>query len=85
MYELSSKFGEITSFNPFAGASAVRVATTSTTIGANLLVSGATGGKVSVVKYQLMRTTPEAHALTPKRLNALDAVSGTVAAVLGGD
>jgi FtsP/CotA-like multicopper oxidase with cupredoxin domain len=85
MHELSSKFSEITSFAPFAGASSVRVATTSTTIGANLLVSGAPGGKVQIEKYELIRSTPQAHALTPKRLHAVEPVAGTAAAVLGGD
>ena len=40
----SAQFREIASFAPFAGSAGTRVATTSTTTGANLLVSGVAAG-----------------------------------------
>ncbi len=48
-------FREIASFNPFDGTSGTRVATTSTTTGADLLVSGVAsqGRSASVVRYEL--------------------------------
>jgi FtsP/CotA-like multicopper oxidase with cupredoxin domain len=85
MHEMASNFSEIASFEPFAGASRVRVATTSTTIGADLLVSGASGGKVQIEKLRLTRTNPQAHALTPRHVHAVWSGTGTAPAVLGGD
>jgi FtsP/CotA-like multicopper oxidase with cupredoxin domain len=52
-----SSFGVVASFNPFGGSSDVRVATTSTTIGADLLVSGAAAGRAQVVKYRFVRAS----------------------------
>ena len=50
-------FREIASFEPFDGSAGTRVATTSTTTGANLLVSGVAAGRTdaSVLKYELVR------------------------------
>ena len=55
-----ARFREIASFEPLAGSTGTRVATTSTTRGADLLVSGiAPGGTdASVVKYNLVRPNP---------------------------
>ena len=63
-------FREIASFNPFDGTSGTRVATTSTTHGAHLLVSGvASQGKgASVLKYDFVRPDAQATTLTAKRL-----------------
>ncbi|HWM31053.1 MAG TPA: multicopper oxidase domain-containing protein [Methyloceanibacter sp.] len=79
-------FSEIASFRPFEGGSGVSVATTSTTIGADLLVSGLFEGKTAQVrKYGLIRPEPEATTLVAKQLNMVvsDGVSGL--AGLGGD
>ena len=50
-------FREIASFEPFDGSAGTRVATTSTTTGANLLVSGVAAGgtDASVLKYEFVR------------------------------
>ena len=85
MHEMASNFSEIASFQPFAGASGVRVATTSTTIGADLLASGARGGTVQIEKFRLMRSNPEAHVLTAAHVHAISSGMGTAPAVLGGD
>ena len=63
-------FREIASFNPFDGASGTRVATTSTTTGAHLLVSGVAAGRsASVVKYESRR------GRTPRRRRCKHGVS----------
>ena len=64
-------FTDIAQFNPFEQASGVRVATTSTTVGADLLVSGIspTDKTVRVRKYQLSRPTAEADMLDAKQIN----------------
>jgi hypothetical protein len=85
MREMASSFGEIASFKPFAGASGVRVATTSTTIGADLLASGTRGGTVQIEKFRLTRSNPQARALTATRVHAISSGMGTAPAVLGGD
>ncbi|HKE35974.1 MAG TPA: multicopper oxidase domain-containing protein [Candidatus Baltobacteraceae bacterium] len=85
MHELASNFSEIASFAPFLGASGVSVATTSTTIGADLLASGVSNGTARVEKFRLTRSTPEAHELTAKPVHAVQSGSGTVPAVIGGD
>ncbi len=85
MHETTSHFSEIASFEPVAGASAVRVATTSTTIGADLLVSGAHAGGVHIEKFRLMRATPQARSLRATRLHAVWSGIGMDPAVLGGD
>ena len=53
-------FREMASFQPFDGFAGTRVATTSTTTGANLLVSGVAAGRTdaSVLKYEFVRPTP---------------------------
>jgi hypothetical protein len=79
-------FSEIASFRPFEGGSGVSVATTSTTVGSDLLVSGLFEGKTAQVrKYGLIRPEPEAITLVAKQLNMVvsDGVSGL--AGLGGD
>ncbi len=53
-------FREIASFNPFDGTSGTRVATTSTTTGADLLVSGVQDRSARVVKYAFARPNAQA-------------------------
>jgi FtsP/CotA-like multicopper oxidase with cupredoxin domain len=84
-HDMASNFSEIASFEPFAGASRVRVATTSTTIGADLLASGARGGTVQIEKFRFVRSSPQAHALTATRVHGVWSGMGTAPAVLGGD
>src|SRR5262249_3934 len=56
-HDHGAHFREIAAFEPFERSASTRVATTSTTTGANLLVSGvATGGTdASVLKYEFVR------------------------------
>ena len=80
-------FRETASFTPFAGSGGVRVATTSTTTGAHLLVSGCVNGssKASVFKYDFNRPTPDARTLEAVRLGEVWTGSASSAAALGGN
>jgi len=82
-------FREVASFAPFADApsSGVRAATTSTTSGADLLVSGldAAGTELRVRKYGLLRATPDATTLTPELIAEVASEPGTVPGSVGGD
>jgi hypothetical protein len=80
-------FREIASFNPFNGASGTRVATTSTTSGANLLVSGVSWPDMvaRVLKYELVRAHDRAARLEAVRLGEVVSVAGSQPALLGGD
>ena len=64
-----------------------RVATTSTTTGANLLVSGvaAGGGDISVAKYEFVRPNAQSTTLQAVRLGQVWSGSGSQPAILGGD
>jgi len=64
-----AKFKEMASLKPFNGPGAVRVATTSTTSGAHLLVSGMSApAETSVLKYDLVRPGPQAKTAELRRL-----------------
>jgi len=80
-------FGEMASFTPFDGEAGVTVATTSTTHGADLLVSGvlARDKTAQVVKYQLVRPSPQATNMLVKKLGTVVSKAGSVPNVLGGD
>jgi hypothetical protein len=82
------EFGQIASFAPFSGAPAgagVRVATTSTTIGADLLVSGPGPAGAEVRKYTLRRPDPAAKTVAPTLVTTLPPLPGGPAqAPLGG-
>jgi FtsP/CotA-like multicopper oxidase with cupredoxin domain len=80
-------FREIASFNPFEGTSGTRVATTSTTTGADLLVSGvaAQGRSASVVRYEFARPSAQATTLQARRLGEVFSAAGSQPAMLGGD
>ncbi|MEV2219425.1 multicopper oxidase domain-containing protein [Nocardia vinacea] len=73
-------FREIASFVPFTGG--VRVGTTSTTSGADLLVSGQAGNGGEIRKFGLDRADPHATTLTPTLLSTIPAPTGP--APLGG-
>jgi FtsP/CotA-like multicopper oxidase with cupredoxin domain len=87
MHEHSVAFRQVASFTPFGATGSVRVGTTATTTGANLLVSGKTAGTsaVQVVKYDLVAATKKAVSLTPKRLSLVSSSSSSQAAQLGGN
>ena len=72
---------------PFDSGTGVRVATTSTTTGADLLVSGmsAEGKPQEVLKFQLVRPDPHATMLQPKQINTVMSAAGSLPIVLGGD
>jgi hypothetical protein len=79
-------FTEIAGFVPFEGAPGVSVATTSTTTGADLLVSGVSGSDTEQVrKFRLVRPTDDATTLVVQSLSEVLATPGTSPAVLGGD
>ena len=81
-------FREIGSFNPFSGTAGTRVATTSTTSGANLLVSGvsAENSTARVVEYELIRPHAKANSLEAVRLGEVVSMTGMrQPALLAGD
>jgi hypothetical protein len=80
-------FREMASFQPFDGSAGTRVATTSTTTGANLLVSGVAAGgtDASVVKYDFVRPNAQSTTLQAVRLGQVWSGKGSQPAMLGGD
>jgi hypothetical protein len=80
-------FREIADFKPFDGPAGTRVATTSTTTGANLLVSGVAAGgtDASVLKYELVRPDAQSTRLQAVRLGQVWSGRGSQPAILGGD
>ena len=80
-------FREIASFEPFDGSAGTRVATTSTTTGANLLVSGVAAGgtDASVLKYDFVRPSLQSTTLQAVRLGQVWSGKGSQPAILGGD
>jgi hypothetical protein len=81
-------FREIASFTPFDGTAGTRVATTSTTTGADLLVSGVSAqGVASVQKYDFARSDPKATTLQAVKLGEVAAAApgGAAPAVLAGN
>lgn len=78
-------YRQIASFEPFAGGSGVTVGTTSTTAGADLLVSGKLPGGAQMQKLALARPDPAATTVAPKVVATLPALPGVVGpAPLGG-
>jgi len=81
-------FREIASFDPFAGEGGrgVRVATTATTTGADILVSGpsADGTSTEVRKIRLFRASDEATEMSITVLGDVVALAGATSAPLGG-
>jgi FtsP/CotA-like multicopper oxidase with cupredoxin domain len=72
-HDADIKFSQIASFEPFTGGAptGVTVATTSTTAGADLLISGANADSAEVRKYTLARPTPEATTLATTLVTTL--------------
>jgi FtsP/CotA-like multicopper oxidase with cupredoxin domain len=86
-HDHGAHFREIASFEPFAGSAGTRVATTSTTTGANLLVSGvAEGGTdATIFKYEFIRPNVQSTTLEPVRLGKVWSTKGSRPATVGGD
>lgn len=82
-----AQFREIADFKPFEGSAGTRVATTSTTKGAHLLVSGVESGGAdgSVVKYDLVRPAAQATTLQGVRLGQVWIGKASQPVFLGGD
>jgi hypothetical protein len=80
-------FDEIATFRPFNGVSGTRVATTSTTSGANLLVSGIAGQgrSAQVLKYELIRPNSQAATLEAVGLGEVFSTKASQPVTLGGD
>ncbi len=83
--EHGGPFREISSFEPFSGADGAQVATTSTTMGANLLVTGTAGQATRILKYDFTRADPKVTTLTPTPLGEVAGLKGAAVAALGGD
>jgi hypothetical protein len=86
-HDHGANFREIASFEPFGGSGGTRVATTSTTSGANLLVSGIAPGatNTSVLKYDLVRPNAQATTLGAVRLGQVWSGKASAPPALGGD
>ena len=86
-HDHGANFREIAAFEPFNGSAGTRVATTSTTTGANLLVSGvaAGGADASVLKYEFVRPNAQATTLQAVRLGQVWSGKASQPAMLGGD
>jgi hypothetical protein len=79
-------FTEIADFVPFDGASGTTVATSSTTIGADLLVSGVSQGNTAQVrKFRFVRPTDDATTLVAQPLGEVLSTAGSSPDALGGD
>jgi FtsP/CotA-like multicopper oxidase with cupredoxin domain len=80
-------FREIASFEPFQGSTGTQVATTSTTTGAHLLVSGVAPGaaNASVIKYDLVRPNTQSTSLQPVSLGQVWSGKASQPAALGGN
>ena len=80
-------FSPVADFSPFVGSSGARVAATSTTYGADLLVSGVAVGRqgVQVIKYRLVRPNPSAVVLQAVRESEVESASGSQPYALGGN
>ena len=82
-----TQFSEAFSFTPFGGDSGVRVATTSTTTGAHLLVSGvsAQDKTAKVLKYDLVRPNKKTTDLKAVQVSAVASTKSSAPHALGGD
>lgn len=80
-------FDEVYSFEPFDGAGGVHVATTSTTTGADLLVSGVSNADkaAKILKFDFVRPTEAAKTVVAKKLGEVYTAAGSPAPVIGGD
>jgi hypothetical protein len=81
-HEENVKYTQIASFEPFTGGAptGVTVATTSTTSGADLLVSGRAGNGTEVRKIGLARPNPTATTVAPTLITTLPPLAGVAGA-----
>ncbi len=84
-HDHSASFREIASFQPFAGGTGTQVAVTSTTVGANLLVSGASSLGQQILKFDFARPGPKANLLEPSPLGQGVSLRGSRPVVLAGE
>jgi len=86
-HALPPVFSSVAELHPFEPSSGVRVATTSTTVGADLLVSGMTrtDRSVAVRKYRLYKPAANASVLEAKEVGEIGYTTGSFPSVLGGD
>ena len=86
-HDHGAHFREIASLEPFEGTAGTRVATTGTTTGANLLVSGVAPGATdtSVLKYDFVRPNAQATTLEAVRLAQVWSGRASAPPALGGD
>ncbi|MDJ0513997.1 MAG: multicopper oxidase domain-containing protein [Methyloceanibacter sp.] len=77
------EFFEVYSFAPFDGG--VRVATTSTTVGADLLVSGMSDKTAEVRKYEFVLSRDDANSIEAKQLGEVYTATNAPAPFVGGD
>jgi FtsP/CotA-like multicopper oxidase with cupredoxin domain len=77
-HDENATYTQIASFAPF-GSGGVTVATTSTTVGADVLAAGLAPGGAMVRRYTLVRPTPEATSLDPKLVGTLPPLPGATA------
>jgi len=75
-HDADIKYRQIASFEPFAAGGGVTVGTTSTTSGADLLVSGSGPDRAELQKLALARPDPAATTVTPKVIAALPPLAG---------
>jgi hypothetical protein len=86
-YAMNVPFAQVASFVPFAGSGGrgVRLATTSTVYGADVLVSGSGTLGSTVERYQLARASSTAQTLKATELTQIDTLPGNAVPGLGGD
>ena len=86
-YNPNASFVEDLKFTPFSGGAGVRVATTSTTTGAHLLVSGVSpqDKKATILKFDLAPPTPDAKTVQAVQLGVVMSADGSVPLEPGGD
>lgn len=85
-HDYGVNFDQVASFSPFGNSHGVRVGTTATTSGADLLVSGrVSNGNVQLVKYRMGWPDKNVAALKAKRVDVVSSGSGLQAEAVGGN
>ena len=79
------QYAEDFSFVPFDGQSGVRVATTSTTMGADLLVSGTQRDTAKILKFEIAPPDETSNKLHAVQTNEVFSIAGSAPLVIGGD
>jgi FtsP/CotA-like multicopper oxidase with cupredoxin domain len=84
-HDQSVTFREIGSFNPFGAGSGTQVATSSTTTGANLLVSGTSPQGTRVLKFDFVRVDAKGTTLKALPIGEITSLAGSRAVALAGN